>query len=334
MLLRSRAQPCDPGRSGKTIMKRAIREKDSRKDENHEAVGTPRKMRPVRVAVLAVSLWAGVAQAATINVDSSLDNNAGCTLRNAVTAANDDLATGGCPAGSGDDVIDLSANSGSTITLAQGEGLGEISTVSNISIVGAGVTIDGDDSSRIFLLPAFMSDSVNIGNVTLSGGAADNGGAIYMGNGLTLEIHDSTLRDNSASGASGGGAIAAVGTLVLGGSTLFNNTATAGGGAVYGFSGSDIRMVNTTISGNSANQGGGLSSGGASLDLVHSTITGNTAPEGGALRSVNSTVTLTNSILANSAGDADCSASITTFVPSGVNLLEDRAVAHWRPRST
>jgi len=48
----------------------------------------------------------GTAQAAVIMVD-----NATCQLENAVISANSDTAFGGCTTGSGDDVIELPANS-------------------------------------------------------------------------------------------------------------------------------------------------------------------------------------------------------------------------------
>ncbi len=60
------------------------------------------------------NLWA-----ATITVTSASGETGGpdCTVRDAITAANTDTATGGCPAGSGADVIELPA--GVTITLTE-----------------------------------------------------------------------------------------------------------------------------------------------------------------------------------------------------------------------
>lgn len=51
------------------------------------------------------------AGAATITVNSIANTTGGsnCTLRNAITAANADTTTGGCPAGSGADTIVLPA---------------------------------------------------------------------------------------------------------------------------------------------------------------------------------------------------------------------------------
>ena len=51
------------------------------------------------------------AGAATLTVNSTANTTGGpnCTLRDAITAANFDTVTGGCPAGSGADTIILSA---------------------------------------------------------------------------------------------------------------------------------------------------------------------------------------------------------------------------------
>ena len=68
------------------------------------------------LAAIALLLALGQAPtlAATINVDG-----ASCTLIDAITAANNDVATGGCAAGSGADTLVLSA--GSTHTLIEAE---------------------------------------------------------------------------------------------------------------------------------------------------------------------------------------------------------------------
>jgi CSLREA domain-containing protein len=69
---------------------------------------------------LAVALAPAALRAAIITVDTTADTGSGnCTLREAIEAANTDLAVDACTAGSGDDVIDLSGLSG-TLTLTSG----------------------------------------------------------------------------------------------------------------------------------------------------------------------------------------------------------------------
>src|SRR5262245_33928290 len=74
----------------------------------------PRRMRralqrkwrlPLASIALMLALGQPSAHAATITVNNS------CTLVDAITAANTDTATGGCPAGSGEDTIELPAGS-------------------------------------------------------------------------------------------------------------------------------------------------------------------------------------------------------------------------------
>src|SRR5215217_9310397 len=70
---------------------------------------------------LLLALGQAPALAATINV-----NGTTCTLVNAITAANNNAATGGCTAGSGADTIVLPSGSMQTLT-----------SVNNTSLVGA-----------------------------------------------------------------------------------------------------------------------------------------------------------------------------------------------------
>ena len=73
-----------------------------------------------------------------------------CTLREAIQAANTDLAVNECNAGSGEDTIFFSpALSGETITLAGGQ----LSIVTPMTLDGAAapnLTVSGNSASRVF----------------------------------------------------------------------------------------------------------------------------------------------------------------------------------------
>jgi hypothetical protein len=69
---------------------------------------------------LLLALWQGPGWAATINVDGTT-----CTLADAITAANTDTATGGCPAGSGADTLVLPAFSTLTLTAVDNSTYGD-----------------------------------------------------------------------------------------------------------------------------------------------------------------------------------------------------------------
>ena len=134
---------------------------------------------------------------------------------------------------------------------------------------------------------------------------------------------------------SGGGIEVQNGYLTVTNSTIAGNRADTGGGiSICSFTGCGLTLQNSTISGNRADSsygGGILVSGPATIDS--STIVSNTACSacGGALGVTGSTgqATVTNSILANSTDGSsavrDCAFSLggATVTDGGYNLVED-----------
>src|SRR5215217_2863493 len=120
---------------------------------------------------LLLALGQGPALAATINV-----NGTTCTLVNAITAANNNTATGGCTAGLGADTIVLPANSTQTLTSVNtnyngATGLPLISSV--ITIAGNGSTIRRDSGAPNFRMFAVdRSGNLILQRTTVSGGVA------------------------------------------------------------------------------------------------------------------------------------------------------------------
>jgi fibronectin-binding autotransporter adhesin len=136
---------------------------------------------------------------------------------------------------------------------------------------GGGITIfDIDDHVLANLF------NVNISDLSLTGGdSADNGGAIYSEENLTLSRV--TITNNSAR-RSGGGICSEYGELRLLDCTISSNGARDGGGIATLASNpiTTATITNCTISGNTATSvGGGIWSWRANLVLAHSTITGN-----------------------------------------------------------
>ncbi len=76
------------------------------------------RMLAVLIGIL-VGTWTASSRADTIIVTTDSGGTGGpdCTLRDAITAANTDTATGGCPAGYGADTIELPI--AATITLIE-----------------------------------------------------------------------------------------------------------------------------------------------------------------------------------------------------------------------
>jgi len=242
-------------------------------------------------------------QAAVIRVEE------GCSLHDAITAANTDEASGGCPAGAGADTIVLSGD----VTLSA-----ELPVIeSMISIDGDGFTISGDNKFRIFDVACAK---LTISHLTVSEGSLGEqrharGGAIRLRDGAHVIIRKSTLK-NSKAGAGGaiytatwsvqldiqgseflenesefgGGAIQVNGgTVNISSSSFGGNYSRGEGGAIDAMRGR-LRVRNSTFSTNRAYQGGAIHSL-WNLELDNSMLTQNRADEGGALWAAGGTLT-------------------------------------------
>ncbi len=185
-------------------------------------------------------------------------------------------------------------------------------------------------------------DHVTVANnlVTTSGVDFWKGGAgIYNGDGSTLTLINSTVRDNQVSGADGGGVYAFFNTLVtIENSTISGNTASnvAGGLRTLG----DALIVNSTISGNSsaAWHGGAIFHTDGVMSIVNATIANNSAPGGtaggafvGTFGDSSPTLTLANSIIAGNSGDqciaVDFGGGTVTLASNGHNIAGDASCA-------
>ena len=99
-------------------------------------------------AALLLALGQNPGLAATIPVDGTT-----CALLDALTAANTDAATDGCPAGSGADVIELAPGSTHTLTSVHNSTYGDTGLpviTSEITIEGQGAPSSGTAPRRTF----------------------------------------------------------------------------------------------------------------------------------------------------------------------------------------
>ncbi len=159
---------------------------------------------------------------------------------------------------------------------------------------GAGIWLDTDDVGNVHQSALLtVTQSIISGNVSLAagnfGGGIGNAGNDQLAAGQTplpgeiqaVAIIDSTIADNV--------------------------TVSAGGG--YGDQGGQgtLFVQNSTISDNSANDGGGIQADGPSTTILNSTITGNSSQTvGGGIEATAGTVTIDNTIVAqNFAGPAN-----------------------------
>jgi len=205
------------------------------------------------------------------------------SLREAIQAANTDTAVNEAAAGMADgDTITFDVSlTGTTITLL----LGEFSITQDLVIsgIGRGITIDANDLSRIFNIAT--ADNVVIAGLTLTdGGVADSGGAISVSGGGRTRLDTVTITSSLAAGAGGGAVFAHSSELVIVNSTLSGNTASGiagAGGAIFVGPTAVLTLFNSTVSGNTANRAGGgiedLSGAGLGVIISGSNLINNNA---------------------------------------------------------
>ena len=161
---------------------------------------------------------------------------------------------------------------------------------------------NGGDGGAIY-----STGSLTVARVTLDGNNAGDGGA-------------GGFSGVAGAGGAGGGIYQSGGDLTVDSSTLSANTAgsgesTAGGAALYAMTMGTI--VNSTISGNSADENGALhAAAGSTLTLSHSTVVDNTAPGLEGTLSVRNTIVLGNT--SDGMNYGDCAGSVTS---DGFNLV-------------
>jgi CSLREA domain-containing protein len=239
------------------------------------------------VLIMLVALPVITAQAATITVNTKVDENnsdGDCSLREAILSANNDVSKDGCTAGgAGVDTVRVPAG---TYNLTIPPGATDRTTDGDIDIGadmiiqggGAGVTIiSGGEAfgDRIFEIKP--GATVTINDLTVTGGAGSQGGAIL--NRGTLRLNRVAVNNNTATNAGGimnlGGSM-----LTIRNSTISNNTATNDAGGIQNginFNSADLVIVNSTISGNTAAGDAGAINNRGRLILNNVTITDNTA---------------------------------------------------------
>ena len=134
----------------------------------------------------------------------------GCSLREAIRAANTDAAFGGCPGGSGADLITMPGGTYRFLLAGAGEdatATGDLDILSEIEIrpsVNSTSTIDAAALDRVFDVSS-TSGILTIKNLRITGG--DNGGA--SGGGILvqqgqLHVEDSLIESNTSTTFGGG----------------------------------------------------------------------------------------------------------------------------------
>jgi beta-glucanase (GH16 family) len=199
------------------------------------------------------------------------------------------------------------ALAGQTITLLSGP----LTLGKNITIdasAAPGLTISGNNADRVFIVNAGTTATIKYLTVTKGYGFQLAGGILNNGS-LTLDhvlLTQNTMETNAGDFWQGGGAIynGDGATLNLIDSSVTNNQARWSGGGVYSFFNTTTTIVRSTISGNVSNDvGGGIRSLG-NMTITNSTISGNrsTGWHGGAIFHTDGAMQILNSTIANNTG--------------------------------
>jgi hypothetical protein len=256
------------------------------------------------VTAAALLIATGSASAATITVDTTDDTSAtDCTLRNAIAAANNDAASGACPAGSGADTIRITATGSITLDSA-------LPTVtSGMALVGSAagdLQVQSGGTFRVFTVDAPADVEISGMTIAFGRGVTTGGGIRHQGGGR-LVLDGVNVTNNAAS-------------------DVQNSTAAqAYGGGVYNETGSSLLVENSSVSDNQVSaistntnnlsiaRGSAIESHG-SLTIDRSTISGNGNQvssqffsEGAGAVSTRAGATITNSTISANTVTADTS---------------------------
>jgi CSLREA domain-containing protein len=311
------------------------------------------------LAKAAALLLAGSAAAqAALQVTTTADsvaNDGQCSLREAISAANSNVASGAaageCGAGQPPpfDRIDIPAG---TFRLQRSGAVDDSNAAGDLDIrragvqlIGAGADVSvvrGDREERVFDIgaglaaPAPGSSAVVLRGLTIRDGDDSSGGGVRTAAGWGLEIDACTIANNAALSAGG---ILAQGPLLLRDSTLHANSATDAAGIGAGglrYTGTDVAQLrNVTFNANESltDGGGALFAGPARLNNVtfaanSSDADFNDSGDGALIAfapvEMSNTLLATNidfSIVIGGNINPDCAGSSANLVSLGYNLI-------------
>jgi CSLREA domain-containing protein len=220
----------------------------------------------------------------TINVTTTLDQDGaggGCSLREAIIAANQDIAFGGCPAGNGADIIILPAGTYVLTHSVKGDNTamtGDLDITSTVTLSGTGAAltiVDGNGFDRVIDI---LTTTVQFKGVTIRNGNSDtqDGGGMRISATSAMTFTDSALVANATADGGDGGGLYNAGTVMLINSAVLSNTTVVSqenGGGLYN---APTHLTPSAISVNRVGRSGGAlcrNSGTVTLSNVTITIT-------------------------------------------------------------
>ncbi len=260
----------------------------------------------------------------TTLLDEYDDTDTGCSLREAITAANTDLPFGGCDAGSGIDTITIPAG---TITFLlpghEDDNIsGDLDIYSSLNLVGAGMdktTIDAAQMDRVIQIYGSVSNTVGITGLTLRNGRPPTGGGGSLQNSqATVSLvrvqvtNNTTLTDYSCAGIRNFDGIMTIDESIITGNTVGTSVSPGYdpiGGGICNLGLSMMSINHTTISNNHA---------GNKVNVIATEYSVTTGNGGGIFNYAD--LTINNSLIVNnSAGDISAQEVSESYNVAGGN---------------
>jgi len=165
---------------------------------------------------------------------------------------------------------------------------------------GLGVTIDAGGISRIFEIPSGVN--VDLVGLTLTGGAAEDGGGIMVFG--DLDMYSCVLTGNEAYDTGAGAAVYGGGSILAYDTEVSFNVCDGSGGGLYANgAASSLILTLARVHDNSADAlgGGAFADNGSSVSVNMCEFQGNTAGSGGAIKSFATATILASTFVGNAA---------------------------------
>ena len=214
--------------------------------------------------------------------DVTADDGA-LTLREAILAANTNVASGDAAAGeeNGDIIRFDPSLAGGTINLTQGQ---QLAISDDLAIQGGSldITVDAQGLSRAFEITS--SETVSFGRLNITGGNADIGGGVLASGSGNVIVFGGEYSGNVATGEGGGAIYSGVGNLFIDGGGVFDgniaNGASGSGGAIFNDGGIAVAR-DAVFTANIANRAGGaIEIAGGDLFVTDTTFGGSSVEDG------------------------------------------------------
>ena len=269
----------------------------------------------------------------TLAVNTTIDENdggeagTGLSLREAIDIANQSPEN--------NYVIELQGGATYTLSVDSGDPSDNHLDIEqgNVTIRATGNERAIIDASRLenpdVVLHIFGDANVNLENLTITGGVAEEnsiegigeGGGLFISDSSTVTIINSLITGNSATNVGGGISTSAESTVTLIDSEVSNNQAGNNGGGIISRS-NNFTLRNSTITGNEATgatsgstfaRGGGLIVAYGTTNILETTISENNSQEGGGVAVTNAEVNVYSSTISN---------NTSSNSGGGINIVE------------